>query len=255
MRSEREAGSMSERKVWLPILASTAWVCFWFVGSARAVTRSWASFLISGLATRVPISRSAALVAVRISLRTSRAASASMGTMSGRHCASCAGVPSSICRRQGTSTSRQPALIFHFLSAMPASRMGTTTEATPWPFGEMFSTMAQAALMEGAASLELSKSGTSFSRRGRTKGVHAAALASLAIAASFAAAASLPAPSKAASISCINASSAFTEGPAAATALVSFLASFLSTLAFRAARSASLAFWISISWTSFAQRT
>mmetsp|Transcript_80445 Transcript_80445/g.167576 ORF Transcript_80445/g.167576 Transcript_80445/m.167576 type:complete len:229 (-) Transcript_80445:863-1549(-) len=84
MSREREAGSMRDKKVWLPILASTAWVCFWLVGSARAVTNSWESFLISGLATMAPISRRMEPVAFRISARTSNAHSASLGTIRGR---------------------------------------------------------------------------------------------------------------------------------------------------------------------------
>mmetsp|Transcript_83766 Transcript_83766/g.115578 ORF Transcript_83766/g.115578 Transcript_83766/m.115578 type:complete len:332 (+) Transcript_83766:107-1102(+) len=130
MRSDRDAGSMSDRNVWLPILASTAWVCFWLVGSVRAVMRSCDSFLISGLATQEPISRSTALVPSRISLRTSSAASASFGTTSGKQAPICAGVCSS-CFMQGSNTSMQLALTFHFLSSMPWSRAGITTDATP----------------------------------------------------------------------------------------------------------------------------
>mmetsp|Transcript_62460 Transcript_62460/g.163953 ORF Transcript_62460/g.163953 Transcript_62460/m.163953 type:complete len:264 (+) Transcript_62460:3568-4359(+) len=218
MRRERDAGSISDRNVWLPILASTSCVCFWLVGSARAVTRSCESFLISGLAMREPTSRSTTPTAVRISARTSSAASASLGTMRGRHWASCCGVPASICFRHGRSASMQPALTFHFLSPMPASRWGITTEATPWPAGEMESMMAQAHLMAGAPSLEWSKSGTSFSRRGRAKGVHAATLRSLAITSSLPLASLASKPS---SISFIMASSAFTEGPVGAAAAAS----------------------------------
>mmetsp|Transcript_72188 Transcript_72188/g.203719 ORF Transcript_72188/g.203719 Transcript_72188/m.203719 type:complete len:299 (+) Transcript_72188:798-1694(+) len=128
---ESDAGSIKERKVWLPILASTACVCFWFVGSARAVTNSWESFLISGLATKAPISRSTAAVAFRISARTSRAASASLGTIRGKTEANCAGVFSPICRKQGDKTSMQQALVFHVFESMPASKAGTTMAATP----------------------------------------------------------------------------------------------------------------------------
>mmetsp|Transcript_115510 Transcript_115510/g.331540 ORF Transcript_115510/g.331540 Transcript_115510/m.331540 type:complete len:237 (+) Transcript_115510:3141-3851(+) len=166
MSSERDAGSMSDKKVWLPILARTPCVCFWFVGSARAVTSSWDSFLISGLATMAPISRSTEAVALRISARTSRAASASLGTMSGRHVANCAGVESAICLRHGVITSMQLALTFHRLSSMPAKSAGTTTAATPWPRGCTCSTISQAAFTAGVPSLLSGNSAMSFSKRG-----------------------------------------------------------------------------------------
>mmetsp|Transcript_10031 Transcript_10031/g.30687 ORF Transcript_10031/g.30687 Transcript_10031/m.30687 type:complete len:412 (+) Transcript_10031:1589-2824(+) len=251
--SEREAASMRERKVWLPIFASTACVCFWLVGSARAVTRSCESFLISGLSTRAPISRSTTPVAVRISARTSSAASASFGTISGRHCASCCGVWPSICRRQGASTSMQPAFVFHFLSSMPARRSGTATTATPWPFGTAPSTMAHAAFTAGPPSLLSPKRAMSLSRRGSTKGVAAASAASRCTAVALAAAASLPAAAKAASISAMTAGSAVSTLAAgfSASVLASAFAPFFSAaLAVTAARSASRAAWASASLMS-----
>mmetsp|Transcript_69081 Transcript_69081/g.205561 ORF Transcript_69081/g.205561 Transcript_69081/m.205561 type:complete len:295 (-) Transcript_69081:231-1115(-) len=254
MRREREAASMSERKVWFPIFASTACVCFWFVGSARAVTRSCESFLISGLATSAPISRRTAPVAVRTSARTSSAASASLGTMSGRHWASCAGVLPSIWRRQGRRTSMHAALVFHFLSSMPASSAGTTAAATPWPLGTAASTMAHAAFTAGPPSLESAKSAMSLSSRGSTKGVAAAKAPSLSTAVALAVAPSLPVAAKAASISAMTVGSAFSTlaaGFSALSSLAAPLAPFLSAaLALRAARSASRAAWASASLMS-----
>mmetsp|Transcript_119069 Transcript_119069/g.348655 ORF Transcript_119069/g.348655 Transcript_119069/m.348655 type:complete len:284 (-) Transcript_119069:377-1228(-) len=245
IKRDNDAASIKDRNVWLPILASTAWVCFWFVGSAKAVTRSAESFLISGLATSAPISRSTAPVAVRISARTSRAASASLGTTMGKHCAICTGVLSCICFRQGTSTSMQPAFTFQRLSSMPASSAGTAKAATPWPFGKTLSTMVHAALIAGAPSLLSAKRPMSLSRRGKTKGVAAASEASLSTALAFSAAASLPDPANAASICSMTAGSAFStfaaglSAFASAPALSAALVSAALALAVTAARSAS----------------
>mmetsp|Transcript_80925 Transcript_80925/g.229236 ORF Transcript_80925/g.229236 Transcript_80925/m.229236 type:complete len:339 (+) Transcript_80925:2045-3061(+) len=203
MRMARDAASIRDRKVWLPIFARTACVCFWLVGSARAVTRSRESLLISGLDTRDPISRRTAPVAVRISARTSSAASASLGTTKGRQPASCDGVLFSICLRQGTRTSMQPAFIFHFLSSIPASTKGTTRDATACPFGLMHSTIAQAAFTAGPPSFVSLKRLISFSRRGSTNGVLGASSISCFTAASFFGAASFPVAASAASRSCM----------------------------------------------------
>mmetsp|Transcript_58655 Transcript_58655/g.166860 ORF Transcript_58655/g.166860 Transcript_58655/m.166860 type:complete len:618 (-) Transcript_58655:924-2777(-) len=226
MSREREAGSMSDKKVWLPIFASTACVCFWLVGSASAVTRSCESFLISGEATRDPMSRSTLVVAVRTSARTSSAHSARRGTISGRHCANWAGVLSSIWRRHGSSTSMQPALTFHSLLSIPVRSTGTATAATPWPFGATPSTMALAALMAGAPSLLSLNRATSFSIRGSTKGVCDAMAASRSTALALAAAASFPLPPSAASISAMMLASAFSAAAAG------FTSAFASAFAF-----------------------
>mmetsp|Transcript_45337 Transcript_45337/g.98579 ORF Transcript_45337/g.98579 Transcript_45337/m.98579 type:complete len:260 (-) Transcript_45337:444-1223(-) len=209
IRSESAAASMSERKVWLPILASTACVCFWFVGSASAVTRSCESFLISGLATRVPISLSTAFVAVRISERTSSAASASLGTIKGRQAASCAGVFTSICLRTGSRTSMQPAFIFHFLSSMPVRTYCIAMSATPWPEGWIFAMIAEAAFTAGAPSLPSPKRAMSCSSRGTTKGVAVANDSRRLTALALSWAASFPVLARAASMSLKTSSLAF----------------------------------------------
>mmetsp|Transcript_63726 Transcript_63726/g.177225 ORF Transcript_63726/g.177225 Transcript_63726/m.177225 type:complete len:297 (+) Transcript_63726:3333-4223(+) len=201
IRSEREAASISDMKVWFPIFASTPCVCFWFVGSARAVTRSCESFLISGLATSEPISRRTAPVALRISARTSNAASANLPTICGRHSPSCAGAELAICRTQGPSTSMQPALTFHLLSSMPAMTAGMTSAAMPWPCGRIASTIAMHALVAGAPSLLSAKRPTSFSSLGNTNGVAAAIFCNCETAFALAAAASFPLVANAASIS------------------------------------------------------
>mmetsp|Transcript_69250 Transcript_69250/g.216221 ORF Transcript_69250/g.216221 Transcript_69250/m.216221 type:complete len:295 (-) Transcript_69250:339-1223(-) len=251
---DSEAASIRERNVWLPILASTPCVCFWFVGSARAVTRSAESFLISGLFTSAPISRSTAPVAFRISARTSRAASANFGTIRGKHCANCTGVLSCICLRHGTRISMQPAFTFQRLSSMPAKSAGTAKAATPWPLGSTLSTMVHAALIAGVPSLLSAKRPMSFSRRGRTKGVAAASAVSLSTALAFAVAASLPLEENAASISCMTAGSAFCTLATGLSAFSSVLAAFAdlvsAVLALRAARSASLTAWASASLIS-----
>mmetsp|Transcript_30116 Transcript_30116/g.86729 ORF Transcript_30116/g.86729 Transcript_30116/m.86729 type:complete len:267 (-) Transcript_30116:113-913(-) len=231
MSSESEAGSMRERKVWLPILASTPCVCFWFVGSASAVTSSCESFLISGLATMAPISRRTAPVALRISARTSSAASARRGTISGKQVANCEGAVSAICRRHGAKTSIQLAFTFQRLSSMPARSAGTTTAATPWPRGCTESTIAHAAFVAGPPSLLSAKSATSFSRRGRTKGVAEARFASCSMACALAVAASFPEPAKAASMPSIIAASAFSTFTAAVAVALLSAAVFLSALA------------------------
>mmetsp|Transcript_45482 Transcript_45482/g.141316 ORF Transcript_45482/g.141316 Transcript_45482/m.141316 type:complete len:295 (-) Transcript_45482:338-1222(-) len=254
MRREREAASMSDKKVWFPILASTACVCFWLVGSAKAVTKSCESFLISGLATSAPISLRTALVAVRTSARTSRAASASFETIKGKHRASCAGVLPSNWRKQGSNTSMQPALVFHFLSSMPASNAGTTMAATPWPFGTAPSTTAHAALTAGPPSLESPKSAMSLSSRGNTNGVAPAKAPNLSTAVALATAASLPVAANAASISAITDGSAFSAlaaGLSGFSSLAAAFAPFLSAaLAVTAALSASRTAWASVSLMS-----
>mmetsp|Transcript_66983 Transcript_66983/g.190010 ORF Transcript_66983/g.190010 Transcript_66983/m.190010 type:complete len:203 (-) Transcript_66983:598-1206(-) len=126
----RDASSISDLNVWLPILARTPCVCFWFVGSASAATRSAESSLISALATMPPIVLRTAPVAVRISFRDSSAASASFVTMDGRCSASCVGV-ASICCRQGCRSSMHPTLTFHFLSTTPARTAGITRSPMP----------------------------------------------------------------------------------------------------------------------------
>mmetsp|Transcript_117134 Transcript_117134/g.373049 ORF Transcript_117134/g.373049 Transcript_117134/m.373049 type:complete len:319 (-) Transcript_117134:360-1316(-) len=200
---DREAASMSDMKVWLPIFARTPWVCFWFVGSANAVTKSAESFLISGLETRVPISLKTLPVAPRISALTSSAASANFATTFGKQSASCTGVAEAIWLRQGLSTSMQAALTFHRLSSIPANNAGITKEVTPWPSGLMPATIAHAAFRAGAPNLESAKRSMRCGRNGSTKGVELASASSFATAPIFAMPASLPLPSKAALISAI----------------------------------------------------
>mmetsp|Transcript_57976 Transcript_57976/g.126728 ORF Transcript_57976/g.126728 Transcript_57976/m.126728 type:complete len:247 (-) Transcript_57976:132-872(-) len=239
----RDASSIMDLKVALPIFAKTAWVCFWLVGSAKAWTKSGDKALISGLPTKAPISLSTAPVAVRISARTSRAASANLETMAGRQLANCSVVVPSICFRAGNRTWMHPAFTFHFLSSIPASSGGITRSATECPWGAICSTIAVAALSAGAANLLLSKRGMSCGSLGSTKGVAAASISRVLMAVAFFSAASFPLAANASSISLKVASStlASTFGAALVSSFFLPLASaFLSAaFPFNAARSAS----------------